>query len=156
MLAGRFHPRTVAVAGSAVSAAGMAVMLAALDPSVPYAWLGTALGLVGAGGGLFITANTTAIMMDATQDRLGVVNGVRLMLVNVSTVISTAMSLAIVAAAVPAAERHLVYAADPARLAGVADVLQDGYRLAVAVLLVLAVAATAVTAVSRTGTRRTG
>ncbi|MEU5867457.1 DHA2 family efflux MFS transporter permease subunit [Nonomuraea sp. NPDC047529] len=153
-LTGRFHPRTVAVAGSALSAAGMAVMLAALDPSVPYAWLGTALGLVGAGSGLFITANTTAIMMDAPQNRLGVVNGVRLMLVNVSTVISTAMSLAIVAASVPAAERHLVYAADPSRLSGVADVLQDGYRLAVTVLLVLAVAATVVTAVSRTGVRR--
>ncbi|YCK38914.1 hypothetical protein ACNF49_34185 [Actinomadura sp. ATCC 39365] len=64
--------------------------------------------------------------MDAPQDRLGVVDGVRLMLVNVSTVISTAMSPAIVAASVPAAERHLVYAAGPARLSGVAGVLGDG------------------------------
>ncbi|MEU1389429.1 MULTISPECIES: hypothetical protein [unclassified Nonomuraea] len=76
------------------------------------------------------------------------------MLVDVSTRISIAMSPAIVAASVPAAERHLVSAADPARLSGVAGVLQDGYRPAVGVLLVLAVAATGVTAVSRTGARR--
>ncbi|NUR88213.1 MAG: MFS transporter, partial [Nonomuraea sp.] len=134
-LTGRFHPRTVAVAGSALSAAGMAVLLFSLDPGVPYGLLGTALALVGAGTGVFITANTTAIMMDAPQDRLGVVNGLRLMLVNVSTVVSTAMSLTIVASALPVAERRLVYGADPARLAGMAADLLDGYRRAVAVLL---------------------
>ena len=155
-LIGRFHPRSVAVAGSVLSAVAMTTLLVALDPDVPYGVLATGLALAGIGGGLFVTANTTAIMMDAPQDRLGVVNGVRLMLVNVSTVLSTALSLALVASAMLPADRHLVYLADPSGTApGIAQSLLDGYHRAFAVLLVLSLVAAVASRLSHRSVGRT-
>ncbi|MCG5215032.1 DHA2 family efflux MFS transporter permease subunit [Streptosporangium sp. KLBMP 9127] len=155
LLVTRLHPRTVAVVGSMLSAAGMGVLLAALDPAVPYGVAATALALVGMGAGLFITANTTAIMMDAPQNRLGVVNGIRLMLVNVSGVLGTAMSLVVVASAMAPADRHLVYAAGSESLSAAAAAgLLEGYHRAVAVLLVLGLFAAAASVLSRRRARR--
>ncbi|HEY3685449.1 MAG TPA: MFS transporter [Streptosporangiaceae bacterium] len=148
----RFAPRAVAVAGSAVATAGLVVLYFAVQPSTPYVVLVPALVLIGAGSGLFLTANTTVIMADAPRDRLGVVNGIRLMLVNVSTMLSTGLCLAIAASALAREDRGFVYSGDitSAPKAIVSELL-SGYERAIVVLLALSILATIASYISRRG-----
>lgn len=151
-LARRFAPRAVAVAGSALATGGLVVLYAAVRPGMPYLALVPALVLMGAGSGLFLTANTTVIMADAPRDRLGVVNGIRLMLMNVSTMLSTGLCLAIAASALGREDRHFVYTGDVgAAPPHTLDGLLSGYERAIVVLLVLSVCATIASYVSRRG-----
>ncbi|HEX2316289.1 MAG TPA: MFS transporter [Thermomonospora sp.] len=135
-LARRAGPRTVAVAGPAMTAAGLAVLLATLDRDTPYPVVAAGLALIGAGSGVFLTANTTAIMARVPRDRLGVVNGMRLTLQNVGNTLGVAMALALIAGALPRAERPALFTGAPP--AGTAEALLDGYRRALAVMLVMA------------------
>lgn len=146
----RFKPGGLAVAGSALATAGLVALYVAVRPGMPYPALVPALLLTGAGSGLFLTANTTLIMADAPRDRLGVVNGIRLMVMNVSTMLSTALCLAVAASALRRTDRRYVYSGDVATAPrGILDELMTGYERAILVLLVLSVLATAASWISR-------
>ncbi|MEW2355947.1 DHA2 family efflux MFS transporter permease subunit [Spirillospora sp. NPDC029432] len=139
----RVAPRTLAVAGSATACAGLALMLPLLAADTPYWLVALCLVLVSAGGGLFATGNTSAILARVPAERLGIANGLRMTLQNVGNVMSAALCLALAASALARTERHLLYegAAGALSRASLGD-LVDGYRRAFALLLAASVIAT--------------
>jgi MFS family permease len=99
--ADRHGSRALAAAGMLVSAAALALMT--LQPQSPY-WQSTLWLLVlGIGSGMFNSPNTAAMMGSVPEQRRGIAAGARTMLQNTGAVISIALVLAIVTAAVPKA-----------------------------------------------------
>lgn len=136
----RFDQRLLALWGSAVTAGGLLVLLLTLGPTPPYSVLAAGMALCGLGTGVFLTSNTTAIMARAPESRLGIVNGVRLMVQNCGIVIGTALTLALITSPLDAAGRQLVYAGTVTRLSH-RHVMQlvTGYRWALSMMFVAAV-----------------
>jgi EmrB/QacA subfamily drug resistance transporter len=103
-LAGRWADqhgaRTLAALGLIVSAVGMAGMTM-LDTETAYAITAAWLFLTGIGSGMFNSPNTAAMMGAVPVHRRGIAAGTRMMLQNTGSVLSIAMLLAIVTAAVP-------------------------------------------------------
>ena len=75
-LADRIEPARLATAGSLADSAGLLLAAATIGPATPL-WLvgGRALVLIGAGFGLFITPNSTAIMGSVSSRQFGVASG---------------------------------------------------------------------------------
>ena len=130
-------PRTVAVSGPVLTALGLAVLLPGLDPGTPYWVIATGLGLMGAGSGIFLTANTSVIMTRIPPAQLGAVNGMRLTLQNVGNSLGVAVALSLIASTLPQSDRPQVYAGTvpPAELSD----LLGGFHRAVAAMLAMAV-----------------
>ncbi|MGI5163415.1 MFS transporter [Spirillospora sp. CA-253888] len=138
------RPRTLALIGSGLVGAGLAVMLAALDARTPYLAVAACLVLVSAGSGVFVTGNTAAMLAAVPAGRLGVANGARLTAHNIGNVLSAALGLTVAASALARADRHLLYAGAAARLPDAAQAdLAAGYRRAFALLLLASLVATA-------------
>jgi len=98
--ADRRGSRTLAALGMLVSAAALAGMTT-LQVHSPY-WQSTLwLFVVGVGSGMFNSPNTAAMMGTVPAHRRGIAAGARMMLQNTGAVISIAMVLAIITAAVP-------------------------------------------------------
>ncbi|GAB2821678.1 MFS transporter [Actinocorallia aurea] len=158
----RFRADRIAVAGALTSMTGLAIPALLLERDTPYPVITAAMVLVSAGSGILYTANTTAIMLGVPGDRLGVVNGVRLTLHNLGTVLGPAVGVAVVTSRLAADDRHLLFAtADALPPGGAVAGLAEGYRMAFAVfacgtlgasaLLVGAVRSRTRTAVPETG-----
>ncbi|MFE4668149.1 MFS transporter [Streptomyces sp. NPDC056716] len=130
-LSGRFPARTVASAGTAVSALGIALLTLALGPPAPAGLIGLGLFLTGAGAGLFGVPNTDALMSLVPAHRRGIANGVRSLLQNAGYVISTVLTLTLVAG-------HGLTGSAASQLPGPAV---GPYRTALVVLLCLCLAA---------------
>ncbi|MQA86985.1 MAG: MFS transporter [Streptosporangiales bacterium] len=96
LLARWIHPRSLAALGSGVATGGLIVLFFAVDPDAGYGLAASGLALTGLGTGIFLPANTTAIMADLPSDRLGTANALRLLLQRVGVMTSTALGLAIV------------------------------------------------------------
>lgn len=138
---GRRHDqRRLASWGSVATAAGLLVLLLEVGSTASYAVLAAGLLLCGIGTGMFLTANTTAIMARAPEHRLGIVNGVRLMVQNCGIVIGTALSLALITSPLDRGVRALVYSGNVTHLDHhhIAQLL-TGYRAALAAMLAAAV-----------------
>ena len=105
-LAGRYADRHgargLAALGLVVSAAGIAGMTT-LTVATPYAVTALWLFVAGAGAGMFNSPNTAAMMGGVPVHRRGIAAGTRMMLQNTGSVLSIAVLLAIVTAAVPRA-----------------------------------------------------
>ncbi|WP_241661058.1 MFS transporter [Thermomonospora catenispora] len=145
-------PRTVAAAGPAMTAAGLATLLVTLDRHVPYPLVAAGLALMGAGSGVFLTANTTAIMARVPRDRLGVVNGMRLTLQNVGNTLGVALSLSMIASVLPTADRPALFtgAVPSGSLTGVLA----GYDRAITAMLIMALVSMAAAVAGLAVTRR--
>lgn len=136
----RSDQRRLSTWGSVVTTAGLVVLLLTIGGSAPYGVVAIGLLLSGLGTGIFLTSNTTSIMARAPEDRLGIVNGVRLMVQNCGIVIGTALSLALITSPLDAGARRFVYSGDLAHLSGRhVDQLVNGYRWALSVMVVAAV-----------------
>jgi EmrB/QacA subfamily drug resistance transporter len=98
--ADRRGSRTLAAAGMAISALGLAAMTT-LDAHSPYWQSGLWLFVVGVGSGVFNSPNTSAMMGAVPANRRGVAAGTRTMLQNTGAVISIAFVIAVITAAVP-------------------------------------------------------
>lgn len=109
-LARRFHPHRVAAIGALASTLGLAPLAVVVTPGLPYAPLAAAFAAGGLGTGMFLSANTTAMMATLPPGKLGVVNGVRLLLINIGMSLGTALTLALMTIFVDPAERALAYA----------------------------------------------
>ena len=83
-----------------VTAAGLAGMTM-LQAHTSYAWSALWLANVGVGSGMFMSPNTAAMMGAVPGNRRGIAAGARVMLQNTGAVISIALVLAVVTAAVP-------------------------------------------------------
>lgn len=141
-------PRTVALGGPVLIVIGLVVLLSALGPHTPYAPVAAGLALMGAGAGIFLTANTTAIMARVPADQLGVVNGMRLTLQNIGNTLGIALALSLIASTLARTQRPLVYAGTVPH-ASLTDLLGGFHRaivamLAMAVLTVIAAVASLV------------
>jgi len=98
--ADRHGSRGLSAAGMAVSAGALAGMTT-LGVDSSY-WLSTLwLFTVGVGSGMFNSPNTAAMMGTVAPNRRGIAAGTRTMLQNTGAVISIALVLAIITAAVP-------------------------------------------------------
>jgi MFS family permease len=139
----RIRARTLAVTGSAITSAGLALTLPLLDGDTPYWTVALCMVLVSIGSGLFSTGNTAAILSAVPSERLGVVNGLRMTLQNVGNVLSTALCLALATSALARADRHLLYEGAAAGLSqGSLGDLVDGYQRAFTLLLTASLVAT--------------
>ncbi|MFG2001035.1 MFS transporter [Spirillospora sp. NPDC048911] len=139
----RVHSRTIAAAGSATATTGMLLALLVLDEDTPYPLIALSLVLVAVGGGVFTTGNTAAVLATVPSERLGVVNGLRMTLLNVGNVMGAALCLMLATSALAAADRRLLYGGaaaslSPAELGG----LITGYHRAFTVLFLASLLAT--------------
>ncbi len=97
----RFHGATPATLGLILQVISL-VILVFLTPDTPYLLLAIALGLMGVGGAIFWSPNTSSTMGAAPRNRLGVASAALNTMRNIGMVCSFALSLAVAAAAMPA------------------------------------------------------
>jgi len=74
-LADRFEPARIATLGILISAVGLLLAAATTGPDTPLWLLVPELCLIGAGFGLFVTPNSTAIMASVDRSRYGLASG---------------------------------------------------------------------------------
>jgi MFS family permease len=84
-------------------------VLTFLTPTTPYLLLALALGLLGLGGGLFWSPNTSTTMGAAPRHRLGVAAATLNTMRNVGMMFSFAVALAVAAASMPPALVNQVF-----------------------------------------------
>ncbi|MEO3873812.1 MFS transporter [Nonomuraea sp. B12E4] len=150
LLGQRVSPYALSIGGAAMSATGLGALMLTADPATPYWVAGIALFVAGCGSGTFLTGNTTQVMRALPSGSLGVVNGFRVMIMNVGIVISVGLSLSVLSASVGPALRAQVYAGTLSTLSPVAvGQLMDGFQRTYAVLFAVALAGTVLAALAR-------
>lgn len=103
--------------------------------------MGAARFLAGAGTGVFMGSNTTALLIALPENSIGVGNAVRLMVSNVGNLLSVAVALAAITGAVPKQLRDSVLSASSGSLTAESEpVLTAGFLIAAAFLLALSAA----------------
>jgi EmrB/QacA subfamily drug resistance transporter len=100
MIADRTGARLPAAVGLALQALG-AMLLATLSTHSSYLHLDAALVVLGIGGGLFFSPNTSAVMSASPRHRLGVASATLASFRQVGMVTSFALTLAVAAATMP-------------------------------------------------------
>ena len=111
-LSGRWADRRGGVVPATVGLAvqGLALLLLVfLRPATPYVVLAVALALLGLGGGLFWSPNTSIAMGAAPRNHLGVASATLNTMRNVGMVFSFAIALAVAAVAMPPALLNAVF-----------------------------------------------
>ncbi|TDD21892.1 MFS transporter [Nonomuraea diastatica] len=154
LLGRRVSPYALSIGGATLSAAGLGTLMLTADPATPYWVIGIGLFLAGCGSGTFLTGNTTQVMRALPAGSLGVVNGFRVMIMNIGVVISVGLSLSVLTSSVGPALRAQVYAGTLSALSPVAvGQLMDGFYRAYAVLFAVALAGALLAALARPQTR---
>ena len=100
ILADRIGARIPATVGLLLQAAAL-LWLSGLSPTTPYPVLAVGLALMGLGGGLFFSPNTSAAMTAAPKNRLGVASAALGTLRQTGMVVGFALSLAVTAGSLP-------------------------------------------------------
>ncbi len=100
VVADRIGARVPATLGVLVQAAAL-VWFTQLTPTTPYVPIAAGLALMGLGGGLFYSPNTSAAMNSAPRQRLGVAAAALATLRQTGMVTSFALSLAVAANSLP-------------------------------------------------------
>jgi EmrB/QacA subfamily drug resistance transporter len=133
----------VALFGSLLAAAGIITLRAAIHSS--YSLTAVALAMTGAGLGIFLPFNASAVMDgEVPRQAAGVVNGIRLTLQNAGALLSTVICLALITHSLPAAARPEFFAGNVSRLSAHAlPALFAAYDEALTLLCVLALLGTA-------------
>ncbi|MCA2228947.1 MFS transporter [Nonomuraea aurantiaca] len=146
----KISPYVVAIGGSLMSAVGLGTLMLTADPATPYWIIGIGLFVAGCGSGTFLTGNTTQVMRALPSGSLGVVNGFRVMIMNMGIVISVGVSLSVLAGSVGPAERAQVYAGTLAKLSPVAvGQVMHGFERTYAMLFAVALTGTLFAALAR-------
>ncbi|WP_433246850.1 MFS transporter [Streptosporangium sp. CA-135522] len=146
----RVSPYALSIGGSLLSASGLGVLFLNTDPATPYWIIGVGLFLCGCGSGTFLTGNTTQVMAALPAGSLGLVNGFRLMIMNVGIVLSVALTLSVLTSSVDPGLRGQVYAGTLSRMSPVAvEQLMGGFRKTYAVLFAVALAGALMSALAR-------
>lgn len=143
---------TLTVLGNAATAAGLAVLLLS-GSTVNYAAVVVGLILAGAGSGLFMPSNTQVLLATMPSERLGIANGMRLMLQNTGAVLGTAVILTVLTSPLPLELRRYVFSGTISEVSddGLLD-LVTGYRWTAITMLVVCLGAM----VCSLGARRAG
>ncbi len=98
--ADRHGSRGLAAAGMALTGAGLAAMTT-LQAHSPYWQSALWLTIVGVGSGMFNSPNTSAMMGAVPAHRRGIAAGARTLLQNTGAVVSIALVMALITAAIP-------------------------------------------------------
>ena len=98
-LADRIGSRLLATTGMVVTAVGL-LGLTTIQADTPYWQLAVWQLIIGAGSGLFISPNTSAVMGVVPPEKRGMGAGARMMLTQTGFIISIALSIGLVASAV--------------------------------------------------------
>ena len=143
---------TLTVLGNAATAAGLGVLLLS-GSEVNDAAVLIGLILAGAGSGFFMPSNTQVLLATMPTERLGIANGMRLMLQNTGAVLGTAVILTVLTSPLPLELRRYVFSGTISEVsdAGLAD-LVIGYRWTAVVMLLVCLGAM----VCSLGARRAG
>jgi MFS family permease len=132
--------RAIAVVAAWISTAGVVVLLLAFGGGAGYVWIGLGFLITGIGGGIFMPANTTAILHEIPRERIGVVNAVRMMLMNSGSLLASALGLALITSTLPFALHSAVFAGTLSHVGPqFVGALRDGYTRAMLALLLLSV-----------------
>jgi EmrB/QacA subfamily drug resistance transporter len=151
-LARRLTSYVVSVAGSLMSCTGLLILVLSAGSATPYWIIGGGLFLAGCGSGTFLTGNTTYVMSALPPGSLGVVNGFRLMIMNVGTVLSVGTTLSVLTGSVSPELRAQVYEGTLSRLSPVAlDQLMTGFQRTYTVLFAVAFVGMLLAASARAG-----
>jgi len=136
ILTRKYSAQILSTIGLATSFIGLLIIVIVISPSVGYPLYGIGLFLIGCGGGLFLTPNTTTIMTSVPPHRRGIANGVRSMLGNMGQVTSTAISLMVVTVALPEHLKNVIYTGTTNGLSS-SDLhfITSGFRYAFIVLM---------------------
>lgn len=150
-LLGRWvSPYALSIGGALLSAAGLGTLMLTADPATPYWVIGIGLFVAGCGSGTFLTGNTTMVMRALPTGSLGVVNGFRMMVMNIGIVISVGLSLSVLTSSVGPGLRTQIYAGTMSTLSPVAvGQLMDGFQRAYAVLFGVALLGAVFAALAR-------
>ncbi|KRW91065.1 MFS transporter [Alicyclobacillus tengchongensis] len=135
-LAGLFDARLLSSVGLGISGIGVLLLIPYSTATSPYFWQGVGMFFVGAGSALFMTPNTSSIMSTVDPAYRGSANGLRSMLQNMGQVMSTALSLTLVAAKLPPTLQSAIYQGNGSYLP-VHDLplLTGGFRMSLGALL---------------------
>lgn len=149
----RISARTLAVVGNLCTGSGLIVLGWAVATDAGYAGIAAGLVLAGAGSGLFMPSNTTALMGEMPHERLGIANAMRLMLQQSGFVLGTAVVLSVLTAPLAPELRQLAFAGtlSDVSAAGLADLLL-GYRWTLLTMLALSAATTMASLAARHAT----
>ncbi|MEV0150807.1 MULTISPECIES: MFS transporter [unclassified Nonomuraea] len=146
----RVSPYALAVGGALMSAAGLATLALTAGAGTSYWVIGAGLFVAGCGSGTFLTGNTTHVMRSLPAGSLGVVNGFRLMVMNVGVVLSVGLALSVLAASVGPVLGAQVYAGTLSELSPVAvERLMGGFARAYTVLCGVALLGAALSVLAR-------
>lgn len=138
---------TLLLSTSGIALVGIGLVLLTLNMSATFFPFSIALGqfFVGFGSGVFMTPNTKSIMLNVPPNRRGTANGVRSMLQNVGTVLSTAISLMLVSIRLPARLKQSIYDGAEAMVDNADRILiAKGFQLAFEILFLVTLIALAV------------
>ena len=150
LLGRRISPYALSVAGCLLNFAGLLSLTLSTGRGTAYWIIGAGLFLAGCGNGTFLTGNTTQVMSALPPGSLGVVNGFRLMIMNVGIVLSVATTLTVLTGALTPALRGLVYAGTLSRLSPAAvEQLMSGFQRTFLVLTTVALAGAVTAACAR-------
>lgn len=97
-LADRYGSRLLATLGMVVTAVGLAGLMT-IDASTEYWQLAVWQLVIGAGSGLFVSPNTSAVMGVVPAEKRGVGAGIRAMLTNTGFVLSIAIAIGLMTSA---------------------------------------------------------
>ncbi|MFF1361008.1 MFS transporter [Streptomyces sp. NPDC058297] len=138
VLHAKLSPRTIILLGTSVGTLGLTVLLLEISVDVGYPPIVCGLVLIGAGSGMFLPANTTALLDGVLPHRIGIVNAMRLMIQNTGVVVSAALAMSVVTSPLPAGLRNHVFDGTISRVAPQAlTQLVTGYRLTLLVMTVI-------------------
>ncbi len=134
-------PRALAVVGNLCTGAGLSVLAWSVITEAGYVAIAAGLVLAGAGSGLFMPSNTTALMGAMPHERLGIANAMRLMLQQSGFVVGTAVVLSVLTAPLAPELRQYAFAGTLSDVSadGLADLLR-GYQWTLFTMLTLNVA----------------
>jgi EmrB/QacA subfamily drug resistance transporter len=136
----RVSPYATSVAGAVISCGGLLILMLSPGPDTAYWVIATGLFLAGCGNGTFLTGNTTYVLNLLPAESRGVMNGVRLTIMNVGIVLSVGVALGVITGPVSPELRAQVYQGTLSRLSPVAvDQLMTGFERAYAFLFAVTV-----------------
>jgi len=155
VLADRIGARAPATAGLLLQTAALVWFIFTLTPTTPYGSIVVGLVLVGFGGGLFWSPNTSAAMNGAPRERLGIASAALATLRQTGMVTSFALALAVAAGSLPREVMMELFVGNNVALgSGPMQAFVVGIRHAFVVSVVLSIAAAGMSFVRGSENRR--
>jgi MFS family permease len=99
----RYGPRTLTILGLVLTAVAL-LGLAFIDHTTPYWWLVLFMVMMGVGGGLYSSPNSSSVMNAVPPERRGTAAGTRMMLMNTGQMFSLALAFPLVLSGISTAD----------------------------------------------------